>query len=441
MDYFKHSHYSVTNADPTEFFSDLWGNIAPLTENIIVRSGKKKTSFLLKGAQSDYYRNKRFSQFWDNDLYFTPNTFSSCGKDCGNAMTSNMFRVISWALDIDYKKIAGNEFKDPQGYWFEYLSSAVEDGLIPCPTYIEYGHQLRLIYILDAPIGCKNGHTLIKAIKLLQDTFVKRLNDSYNCNAERQTLSSYYRVPGSVNNKDGSYVQVMKITDDRFSVQELMDDYLPRYTGKRSKPIKKHYINTSTLCKNRIHDYEILRTVKDIPREKLCFLYANTYRQLYPSQSCLSAVLKFNAGFSRPLSSKEIQSKLGAQLRSGHIYRYRNQTVLNMLGISASLCRSLKLSLFPHRSLSHHLPKIEIRRMYQNGESPIKIAEKYHISVRTVYRCLVPVIINGHYASIVARVRSLLSSAIVVGSTQHKDINVPFLSSVPVFIPATGPPL
>ena len=329
------------------FFRDLWGDISPDTENIIFCKGKKRQSWLLSAVQNESKRNRFLKAFWDEDLFFTPNTRKPAGKFEGDARRCNIYRVVSWAIDVDYKKGSGQRFTDPLTY-YENVLLPLMDGIMPIPNWIEHGHCLRLIYILDEPIAYKNGKSLIKGLEAVQKSMVTALNEQLDCYAEAQPISSYYRIPGSHNSRDGSLIQLQKGKADRWTVQELMDEFLPdlpytkrqydrlrrrKATTRRTQGKVTHIFNNFTLLSERLTAFEKLRAWPDIPREKLAFLYGTTWRTMYPDaehDSWIQAICTFNTGFPVPLKEKEIKSKF----RTLKIYKYKNSTICAELGLT-----------------------------------------------------------------------------------------------------------
>lgn len=332
------------------FFTDLWGGISPDTENIIIRKGGRKISRLLSVMQAEKSRNHIFCGFWDEDLYYSPNSFMPCGDYAGDARRCNLYRVISWAIDVDYKKGSGEQFRDPLSYYYNMLLPAM-DGKVPVPNWIEYGHCLRMVYILQDPISMRSGKAVLKGLEAAQQHFVGCLNGALDCHAEAQPVSSYYRVPGSHNSKDASIVQLEKGSAVKWTAQELMGEYLPdlpytkqqydrlkrkKGTARRAEGKTIRIFNNNTLLVERLAAFERLRAWPDAPREKLTFLYGTTWRTMYPEADhdhWIDALRTFNAGFPVPLKDKEITSKF----RTLQIYKYKNSTICRDLGLTEEI--------------------------------------------------------------------------------------------------------
>ncbi len=407
------------------YLDDIFGRIPADVENVAFWSQKKRETRTLAFVQDPVKRSKFLQKFWATDFYFTPNTYKpyknvptenqSSGRFIsgreGKQTESNLYRILAWGIDIDFRKsdlpglegafessaCTGAQISSPTAF-YDYLMQEM-DGLLPTPNWIEYGHQLRLIYLLGEPINCANGRPLRKALKKATTFLCDLINDTLHCHAEPQ--KAWYRLPGSINSKDGSVVQVQHISDIRFSVQELLDEYLPTLPlskaeyNKKKATKKKGKSSTSTvpndlvishtgrvarihsnrtLQLNRMGDYCILRTFPGIPREKLLYLYAVSWLQIHDTDSdqLMDELFQFNQGFPTPLPQKEIRSKLRTlpDLMKEKRYRYRNSTIMQELGLSEEDCQTLGLTL--------HTDMRTLRRQQQIKEGTTSKQKQQH---------------------------------------------------------------
>lgn len=337
IEYFE---YCSVSPDSAAYFADLWGTEPDMfRENIIARQGFLKKSWLLDALRDEKKRQRFFGQFWSKDAYFSPNSFRPCGDQSGCAEKSNLSAVYSWAIDIDYRKTYGYG-KEPLAF-YENIVAPVLGFDAPIPNWIEYGHQLRLIYVLEKPIVMKTGKSLASGIEKVQKELCKRLNDEIDCNAEPQKLNSYYRIPGSINSKNGAVVCVKHISSDKWTAQELMNEYLPEMPtdGNARKPkttvSKKGKVsvihNQYSLCSERIEALKNLRNKPDIARELLCFVFGATWLTINEGDA-VAELQEFNKGFANPLPEKEIRSKF----RTLKKYSFKNGTICDLLGLSDS---------------------------------------------------------------------------------------------------------
>lgn len=428
----------------TQYLDSLWGAAsAKNKEDIFIRrSGVAGHTFGVlqsMGGIGDVCA-ERYSPFKDicrrygaDDLFFTPNSFCLSGRTGGDNHEHNLFAVYSWALDIDYKRAYEAYYgkacsrwtqavaaeteamrpREPLEYWEGVLRPLFEELMLPVPNWIEYGHQIRLIYILEEPIraAVKSGKVMIAALKCIMQRFVKILNDSDpSIGAEPQKLGAYYRVPGSINTKDGSRVGIVRVCDKLWSVQDIFEEWMPKLPGwyvawkakkqkhgKRKKSSPDH-INILVILRSRIEAFCRLRTLGGIPREKLLFFYGNTLAQVEPEKDIMDALLMFNRGFPVPLSEKEIKAKLR---RTGKkIYKYTTDKIASELGVTRKILVEYGMYV-NHRDAERKRLAAEKRFLRQethrqtldlvdymrsHGLTQREVAEKLGVSVRTVQR-------------------------------------------------------
>ena len=223
---------------------------------------------------------------------------------------------------------------------FEYLK-------IPVPSYIECGHQLRLIYLLNSPVAWSLSYAnrAFRAIRRIQEHICDHLNATFGCGAEIQPITSFYRMSGSVNRKDDSVVTIWKVSGLKYEISELIDEYLPdlplskeeyRLQEKKKKKsavsteILQH--NQNTLCSFRMSCFESLREFasNNNRREILTFLYVATALTIYPEKDPVELAEDFNSGFPLPLPHNEIRYSF----RTCHSYSFTTETIARKLGLS-----------------------------------------------------------------------------------------------------------
>lgn len=354
-----------------DFITDIYAAADSRSiENIIVRQGKKKRSYLLKNYLA--LSGSITQQFYQNDLYVSINTFCPSGDKKGNASYNNLYAVYAWCIDIDFKK-SGNELSNPLEYYYDCISE-----LLPVPpNWVEYGHNLRLIYILDNSIKCRvrGSNKLIKALQAAQKRICDILNDNLDCTAERQTLSSYLRMYGSTNNKDGSKIQLEHISDVKYSVHELLyelpdlpDWYSDWKSSKHGKVTQIH--NSSGLWLDRLKALENLRDSNiNYNREKLIFWYAVGSCYTHTDKSLYTICQEFNKTLSRPYADKTIRSKFRTidDLMKQKQYKIKTVNLIDELGISEA--EAERVGIMDKRTLER-LEKIK------NGTTRKQLADK-----------------------------------------------------------------
>jgi len=401
--------------DVHEYLMDIFGaDKTSYVENVVVWS---KYTNRWYSRDINYLRDyksahKFFSLSAQSDLYFSkdmyrPYTETGEGPK-GNPYTShvntkqnNLFRINAWGIDIDYRHSGSELWRLSPLEMYACIEDALR-GEIPTPNYIEFGYQLRLVYILDEPISAaiKSGKALTRALKKIARVITDRINDELDCFAELQ--KEYFRVPGSINSKDGSIVQIQKMSEEKYTVQELIEEYLPAWIPakknekrkkKSSKRNSKRINGIETLQKRRMQDFETLRSYPGIPREKLSFFYINAWAQLHPDADWNDASRRltgFNAGFPMPLKEKELKSKLRTTWDKA--YRYKDITIIQELGLDEETCR--QLGLFMHtdartvrreeRAARKARQADELYTLYRNGYTSSEIAERTGMKEGTV---------------------------------------------------------
>lgn len=436
--------------DEQRFFEDLWQNSSPDSiENVIIMqgSGKKKLSRSLNILRQfnteepqTAGQNENLDRFLKvlgkRDAYFTPNTFRPSGRQTGSARKDNLYAVYSWAIDIDYKAGWEREYDRSISHWTHAIAEDLEsrrpvdaisfwmllrDNIttygIPMPNYVEYGHQLRLIYLLPDPIKASipSGKKMIYTLEQIIQRFCTILNEHEDCGAEPQKLSSYYRIPGSINSKDGSTIHLLHVQDESYSIQDLLDGWMPNLPvwyeswkgSTKKKKAKKTVVthsgniaqihNAHSMRLNRIEALKALRSCPGIPREKLTFIFGATYQEEFPDEDVRDALHEFNEGFPAPLPSDEIRSKF--RTLQAHQYYFKTETIARELGITLETLqeygmgiskrtreRQAKINAGETRQQKSEKTYREYCKLREEGKTEKEAAERIGRTVRTAKR-------------------------------------------------------
>ena len=266
--------------------------------------------------------------------FYTPNRFT-CQN---NRREDNLSDIGVLALDIDYKKSKSvNTSLEPLDAFYGLVEGYI-GSILPPPSYIEYGNQLRCIYILREPVRLYKGKRVswINLCKRLASEWSKCLNLEIDICCEAQKPASFYRMPGRKNEKSGDTIHIKAYSSERYTVQELIDEYLPDYKPKRHVVLSRKgnvtvFHNERTLWLNRLAE---LSKVKDkvMHRYPLLWIYACGCQWLY-GDNALEEVLSFNGTLKHPYPVKSLTSKLSSQFREDKRYKFRNGTINEYLGI------------------------------------------------------------------------------------------------------------
>lgn len=297
------------------------------------------------------------NSFGREDILFSLNPFRTMDR----ATRSNLFCINAIPVDVDYKKI--KELKDLEPYQvIKLLEMDFFESKIPTPNFIEYGNQIRLIYSVETCYIPRFRDNVVTLARRISEVFSQELKEY---GAEKQNLESYFRIPGSINTKNGAEIKVFSYDDAvRYTLSELQElwlDELPKWYKKRKgrvqapkKVVKLH--NVYSLNSNRLMDFERIQSYLNSIgetnlRSRLCFLYRNyiLIKNKYQNGELKSEdyefakeeMLKFNNNFNEPLRGRIIES--ATRVVNYRQYLYKNETLIDFLELDYELCERLGL--------------------------------------------------------------------------------------------------
>ena len=334
------------------------------------------------------------NSFGREDILFSLNPFRTMDR----ATRSNLFCINAIPVDVDYKKI--KELKDLEPYQvIKLLEMDFFESKIPTPNFVEYGNQIRLIYSVETCYIPKFRDNVVTLARRISEVFSHELKEY---GAEKQNLESYFRIPGSINTKNGAEIKVFSYDDAvRYTLSELQElwlDELPKWYKKRKgrvkaprKVVKLH--NVYSLNCNRLMDFEKIQSYLNSIgatelRARLCFQYRNyTLIKLKYQNGELKAedyefakeeMLKFNNNFNEPLRGHIIEST--TRVVNYRQYLYKNETLMDFLELDYELCERLGLE-----SIYKIKTRQEIEKDYYKRNSDKKIEtekKKYQEKLR-----------------------------------------------------------
>lgn len=265
--------------------------------------------------------------------------------------TAHIANIYAWSVDVDFV----NEGASPE----DYLQYIMDNVSIPEPSFVEFGHRLRLIYVLSQPIRVigRRRMQLLAAFQFLQQCVTRMINDELSFGgqsfgAESNPPTSFFRLPGSINSKDGSVIRVFPYSEERYSFQEVFDEFVPTslldpsgrkkewYESWKKKKGKKKpvYGSVQGLWLRRLEVLKSMRTSPNVHRKKMCFVYAcglvhaglaTTLDELYP------LVLEFNEGFLNPLPFNKVYARI--KLVPKKPYKFTDAFLAEFLEVDPSL--------------------------------------------------------------------------------------------------------
>ncbi|HAT4166678.1 TPA: DNA-binding response regulator [Clostridium perfringens] len=334
------------------------------------------------------------NSFGKEDILLSLNPFRTMDR----ATRSNLFCINAIPVDVDYKKI--KELKDLEPHQvIKLLEMDFFESKIPTPNFVEYGNQIRLIYSVETCYIPKFRDNVVTLARRISEVFSHELKEY---GAEKQNLESYFRIPGSINTKNGAEIKVFSYDDSvRYTLSELQElwlDELPKWYKKRKgrvkapkKVVKLH--NVYSLNCNRLIDFEKIQShlnsigVTEL-RSRLCFLYRNyiLIKNKYQKgelkaedyELAKEEMLKFNNNFNEPLRGHIIES--ATRVVNYRQYLYKNETLMDFLEIDYELCERLGLE-----SIYKIKTRQEIEKDYYKRNSNKKIEtekKKYQEKLR-----------------------------------------------------------
>lgn len=337
-----------------QFYDDAAGYAKVMCGNN--RKGKFVPAKVLAGDNAlDYMFGYHVNE---KNTMMSMSTFASKGK----ATLDNIVNVCCLAIDVDHT------FTDKKGnlleareVWKRFAMDCVENEcFFPSPAYIEYGHRLRLVYVLSEPVCLniadrkKRNGTIKWLMKIEQGIcdFMNKLDARYN--ATPQQLTKFVRVPESLNirycgnKKDGFHVESMHIVDvdelcngQLYEIHELAEWVLPELgdwydPDYKEKEKKISVTKTNRGLKNMLKDrMDFLKNLQKAGwdkgyREVMCFLTGNfAYQSGMDEDEMEKTVRDFNAGFFTPMSEKEVKRSYPRKS-----YKYSDKHLCAVLGLS-----------------------------------------------------------------------------------------------------------
>ena len=356
------------------------------------QTGKNK-AYPINSLKEPMKLNQILNSLGKEDVFLSLNPFRTMAK----STRDNLFCINAIAVDIDYKQI--KRLKELEPYQvIKLLEMDFFDIRIPTPNFIEYGNQVRLIYSVETCYIPRFRDNVVTLARRISEMFSQELKEY---GAEKQNLESYFRIPGSINTKNGAEIKVFSYDDSvRYTLSELQElwlDELPKWYKKRKgrvqaprKVVKLH--NVYSLNCNRLMDFEKIQShlnsigVTEL-RARLCFQYRNyTLIKLKYQNGELKAedyefakeeMLKFNNNFNEPLRGHIIES--ATRVVNYRQYLYKNETLIDFLELDYELCERLGL-----QSIYKTKTKEEIDKDYYKKKLKLegKVSEKEKLSQR-----------------------------------------------------------
>lgn len=327
---------------------ELFNKIFIIEDNVFVRLLCKKTGEYYSypiSALKDFKKLKsivnsnRFTI--KEDLMYTFNTYNNLKS----AKDKDLHLITAIAIDVDFNEIKKYNSKKP-GDIINILENIEFNKNIPTPQIIEYGRNLRLIYLLEKiPATIESKKLANKITKVIAERLI-------DYGASKQPLTTYGRVIGSVNSKSGQVIKAMYLEQKKYTLKELQEKWLeplpewyPEWKSKSNRKIINlgknfnKYANFYKYNELRINDfYKIQNYFKEDTdcdgfRRFLCFQVRNHAILVGMSPSEAEKLMKdFNNNFKKPLNERLIERDTRNVERKQ--YYYKSETILSYIGIT-----------------------------------------------------------------------------------------------------------
>ena len=272
-------------------------------------------------------------EFNQENVYISINTFYSTFR-----RLEYLKELKAQFIDLDIYKTGFTKEQIIMHLEADYFNKS-----IPRPNLIiDSGRGLYLIWLLNSVPS--KALPLWKAIEEYLYSVLKPFG------ADRQALdpTRILRVPGSINSKSNTTVNVIEQYDYIYDLREIQNEYLPeleeRKAKKKGRPSKTVFIHRErSLYYARIQDIIKLCELREYDlkghRELILFLYR--YYLCYfleDTKKALEDVLELNREFVYPLSETEViratRSAEKVYLSKDKDYKYKNETLIELLAIT-----------------------------------------------------------------------------------------------------------
>lgn len=333
----------------------------------------KEQRFLSVEVAQDPYRlqatlKKHFSN--NRDFMFSLNLYNNMYK----ANTESLFNIQSFALDVDFK---------PGEYSLngalQLIKNLYTENLFLKPNIIEYGNRIRLIYLLEE-VGVRKSTT--RALNLIKKV-ANKINTMLptDLNSKVQPLTTYARVPNSINTRNNSKIKMEIVKKERYVLRDLEKELLEplKNKPKQYKKLDKNILKISNIYSinlDRIEDFERIQTIREENyRGILCYLYRN-YCLLagYGTEESLNKMLAFNKNFKNPLRENLIDGDTKHLNRKQYIHK--NETLITLLDITPEEEVTLNLKSIKSNFIKRENKRIRDKEYYKENKEELNFNKK-----------------------------------------------------------------
>lgn len=283
-------------------------------------------------SQWHYFLKKlEMQDFRGENVYISMNTFYKPQRRIENIKEINALYIDLDIYNLGIMAIQG----------VMWLEDEFFRNKLPQPTYIiSSGRGLYLIWKIE-PVPSM----ALPLWKAIEEFFYRELKE---LGADRKCLdvTRILRVPGSINSKSNSEVEIIENYGCEYTLREIKEEYMPELKPKEEKkgrPLKVVSIyRERSLYLARINDLvklcELRRYDLRGTREYVLFLYR--YYACYfteDAEKALEDIIELNDRFIYPLKKREVVSATKSAevaYNKSKKYKYKNETLIEILGIT-----------------------------------------------------------------------------------------------------------
>lgn len=276
----------------------------------------------------------------DKDVYISQNTFNNRSR-----RLTHLKELKALYIDIDCYKV--NLSKEAVKYFMENDLY----GQIPVPNMlVDSGRGLYYIIFLENTVAED-----LPKWQLIEKYLYEKLKD---LGADNKALDAtrVLRVVGSTNSKNNSIVKVIDTYDYQYTLDEIIENYIPEVIedrkekqkpkGIRKKGRKKKFVslfNLYNLYYTRFKDIKKLVEIRNYEmtgyREITLFLiryFLNVYHG--DDDLVMEEVIEINNSFTEPLEINEVfnATRSGVIGATESVYKYSNDKLIKLLDITPS---------------------------------------------------------------------------------------------------------
>lgn len=271
------------------------------------------------------------------DYYITLNDLKSYSRASSSVVAYNGFMV-----DIDYLDKGLTE-----DIALTFVYQILKDKNIFQPSMIySSGRGLWLLWKIEPVI---NNH---KNITLLWKQIQSDLVDAFHelgADSSVKSPGNLMRMPSSINQKKGKQTRLLNYTGNEYTLEAFKDE-VSTYTPKQKNKARRfnsgnvrHIFNEYTLHRSRYDDILTLLELRDYDvhgqRNNMMFLVRNFLNLIGDSNVDAEAMTsQINDELVQPLS----QSELKSLNKDNKLYHYKNETLIELLGITEDEQKHLK---------------------------------------------------------------------------------------------------